>query len=151
MAARYAGLSNATNTVSTTVPMFVITGGTTRRLRIYDLLIGSDATPADAACKFVFRRTTVRGTATASFTPTILDPADPAAVATYDFTWSGNPTITASSDLLQIAMNQRASVRWIAAPMCELVVPAVSAAGLAMMSAVASATANYGFTTHWEE
>lgn len=151
MSARYNGFSNATNTVSTTVPMFNLVGATSRRLRIYDFVVGSDATPADAACKYSFRRTSARGTQSASVVATALDPADPTAVGLYDTAWSGNPTITASSDLLQIPMNQRATFRWIAVPGGELLVPATSGAGIALMSAVASATANYAFSTHWEE
>jgi hypothetical protein len=112
---------------------------------------GSDATPADAATKLGFRRTTARGTQSASVTPTALDGADPASLLNYDTTWNINPTITASSELLQIAHNQRATFRWVAQPDGELVIPATTAAGLALMSIVASATANYAWTTHWQE
>lgn len=148
---RYAGYSNQTNTVSTAVPMFTIVGAATTRLRLYDFMVGSDAVPADAAAKFSFRRISARGTSSTAVTPNPLDMADPASLAVYDTAWSGNPTITANSDLLQIAMNQRATIRWVAAPDSELVVPATSGAGLALMSAVATATGNYAFTSLWQE
>lgn len=151
MAQKYAGYSNQTNTTSTTVPMFTITGATTTRLFVYDVVSGSDATPADNAGKFSFRRTSARGTQSASVTPNALDPANPASLATYDTAWSVNPTITANSDVLQWAQNQRATFRWVAAPGSELVVPATSGAGLALMSVVASATANFAWTVLWEE
>jgi hypothetical protein len=83
MARRYTGFSNATNTVSTTVPMFTIVGAATTRLRLYDFISGSDATPADAATKLGFRRISAAGTTSATVTPTALDPADPASLAAY--------------------------------------------------------------------
>lgn len=148
---RYNGFSNATNTVSTTVPMFTIVANTTTRGRIYDVISGSDATPADAATKLGFRRISARGTQSTSVTPTALDPADPAALLIYDTAWNINPTITASSEVLQVAHNQRATFRWVAVPDGEIIIPATSGAGLALMSIVASATANYAWTTHWQE
>jgi hypothetical protein len=48
-------------------------------------------------------------------------------------------------------MNQRATFRWVAVPDSELVVPATLAAGIAVMSIVASATANYAFSMMWQE
>lgn len=149
---RYSGFSNATNTASTTVPMFTIVGIATTRIRVYDFISGSDATPADNAGKFSFRRISARGTSTASVTPNPLDPADPASLAAaYDTAWSGNPTITANSDLLQFAHNQRATFRWVAAPDSELIIPATAGAGLALMAVVTTATANYAWTTLWQE
>lgn len=148
---RYTGFSNATNTVSTTVPMFTIVANTTVRIRVYDFVSGSDATPADAATKLGFRRISAAGTSSASVTPNALDPADPAALAAYATAWNINPTITASSEVLQVAHNQRATFRWVAVPDSELIIPATSGAGLALMSIVASATANYAWTTLWQE
>lgn len=148
---KYNGYSNATNTASTTVPMFTITGATTFRLRLYDFISGSDASPADNAAKFSFRRISSNGTTLATVTPNALDPADPASLAVYTTAWSVNPTITASSDLLQIPHNQRATVRWVAAPDGELVVPATSGAGLALMAVVTSSAVNYAWTSHWME
>lgn len=148
---RYNGYSNQTNTVSTTVPMFTLVANTTIRGRIYDFISGSDATPADAATKLGFRRISARGTQSASVTANALDPADPAGLILYDTTWTINPTITASSEVLQVAHNQRATFRWVAQPDGELIIPATSGAGLALMSIVASATANYAWTTHWLE
>jgi hypothetical protein len=148
---RYLGYSNATNTVSTTVPLFTIVGAATVRVRVYDFISGSDATPADAATKLGFRRISARGTQATSVVANALDPADPAAIALYDTTWNINPTITATSEVLQVAHNQRATFRWVAVPDSEIVIPATAGAGLALMSIVASATANYGWSTYWQE
>ena len=151
MGRKYNGFSNATNTASTTVPMFSLTGTSTTRVRVYDIISGSDATPADNAAKFAIRRTTANGTTSTTVTPTALDPADPASAVTYTTAWSANPTITASSDLLQFAHNMRSTFRWVAVPGGELVIPATAGAGLALMAVVTTTAANYAWTTHWEE
>lgn len=148
---QYAGYSNATNTASTTVPMFTITGAATFRARIYDFISGSDAAPADNAGKFSFRRISSNGTTSTTVTPNALDPGDPASLAVYTTAWSVNPTITANSDLLQIAHNQRGTFRWVASPGGELVIPATSGAGLALMAVVTTSAVNYAWTTHWAE
>jgi hypothetical protein len=148
---RYAGYSNATNTVSAGTPMFTIIGNATTRGRLYDFVSGSDATPADAAAKFGFRRLTGRGTQSASVTANALDSADPAALLLYDTAWNITPTITSNSEVLQVAHNQRATFRWVAVPDSEIIIPASAANGLALMSIVASATANYAWTSMWQE
>jgi hypothetical protein len=152
MGARYAAFNLNTNTGSTTVPMWCLTGGTTKRVRLHHIIIGSAIAPANQAGNFALRRTSARGTATASFTPTILDLADPAAQATYDLTWSANPTITASSDLLNFAINQQATFQWMVDPdRGGIVIPGTAAAGLAMMSVSTTAAGVHVFNTFFQE
>jgi hypothetical protein len=150
---KYAAVCSQTNTVSSTVPMFNLVGAATRRLKVFELLFGCPATPADEASKFAIRRTTADGSPLTDFTPTKLDPADGASIARLDLTWTGaaEPTITANSDLLQIAINQRATFRWLAAPGSELIVPATAEAGLALISDVATSPASHAFTVLWSE
>ncbi len=150
---RYAAVSNKTNTVSATVPMWNLVGAATRRLKVFEIQIGSDAAPDDQASKFALRRTTADGSPLTTFTPTKLDPADGASIATKDLTWTGaaEPTITANSDLLNPAFNQRTWYRHVAREGAEFVVPAVAEAGLALLSVVATAAANHAFTIQWEE
>lgn len=150
---RYTGYTNTTNTVSTTVPMCGVNGSTSTRGRIYDFIVGSEATPADAATRFTFRRTSTSGAASGTaITPNPLDAADPVALLSFFQLWTtSQPTITASSDILQVAMNQRATFRWVAVPDSELVVPASSSNEIVLMSAVASATAVYDFNLLWQE
>lgn len=150
---KYAAVCNQTNTVSSTIPLFNLVGAATRRLKVFELLFGCDATPADEVSTFVMRRTTTDGDPLTNFTPTKLDPADGASIARLDLTWTSGmePGITANSDLLQIPMNQRATFRWLAAPGAELVVPAVAEAGLALISTVASSPENHAFTILWSE
>jgi hypothetical protein len=150
---KYAAVCNQTNTVSSTIPMFNLVGAATRRLKVFELLFGCAVTPADEASKFVMRRTTTDGDPLTNFAPTKLDPAEGASIARLDLTWTGGmePGITANSDLLQIPLNQRATFRWLAAPGAELIVPAVAEAGLALVSAVATAPEIHSFTVLWAE
>jgi hypothetical protein len=102
-----------------------------RRGQIYDVLIGTDGSPADNAMVFDISRQTAAGTAT-SVTPVALNPADAAmlGVAAANATVEG--TITSASSVFNIGLNQRASYRWVAAPGSELVYPATNANGFAL-------------------
>lgn len=151
MGAKYGAVSNATNTASATVPMFSLTGSTTKRARLYHLILGSDAAPANQANKFSVKRNSARGTSSAAVVANALDPADGAAITTYDTGWSVNPTITASSELLQIALNQQATAQWMVDPSNGLVIPATSGAGLSLMSVVTTSAVNFVFSSFFEE
>lgn len=148
---RYNGFTNATNTVSTTAPMFNIVGATTTRVRIYDITSGSDASPADNAAKFAFQRSTANFGTPVNVTPVALDPADPASLALFSTPGGTAPTLTANSFPLQWSQNQRATYRWVAAPDSELVIPATAAAGLALMSQTATSAVNFVWTVLWSE
>lgn len=151
MGAKYAAFVSATNTASTTVPMWCLTGGTSKRVHLYHTIIGSVATPANQAAHFAVRRTSAAGTSNAAFVATKLDPADGASIAVFDTGWAVNPTITASSDLLPIVMNQQATVQWMVDPANGLVIPATSGAGLAQMSVATTSAAAFVHSVFFEE
>jgi len=109
------------------------------RPSIYDIVIGSDSTPADNATTYAFQRFTTSGTGTA-VTPQALDPADPAATALAQQAQSVGGTLSGPF-LMDIALNQRATVRWVAAPGSELRIPATSGSGIGCAAFVN--TANY--------
>ena len=127
-------------TASTTASLGSMTSDATRprRARLYDVLVGSEASPADNAFLYVFQRITAAGTST-SVTPRNLDPAD----ATTEFDAGQNhtvePTYTAGGELLFIPVNQRATMRWVAAPGCELVIPATASNGIGIQTPTSSA------------
>jgi hypothetical protein len=103
-------------------------GTTPRREKIYDLLIGTNGTPADNFVEWDISRITLSSTTTV-LAPTPLDSADAAATATVTVNSSTFGTITIASNVFYIGVNQRASYRWVAAPGSELVAPATSSAG----------------------
>ena len=143
---KYCTTTVDTNTVNTTVGG--LTSATTIRPSIYDIVIGSEATPADQAARFIFQRYTVAGTSTA-VTPQALDPADPASLlaVTTGQNHSAEPTYTANAIMLPIALNQRATYRWVAAPGGEIVMPATAANGIGCQAVVV--TSAYAVTVGW--
>lgn len=110
-----------------------------RRGKVYDLMVGADGTPADNALVWDISRMTAAGTAT-SVTPLPLDPADSAMLGVSSANATVEPTVTATSSVWNVAVNQRASFRWVAAPGSELVYPATNANGFALRCKSASYT-----------
>jgi hypothetical protein len=121
-----------------------------KRIKLYDLTLGSEGTPADVANLWSVQRTTTAGTATA-ITPNPLDPADAACVATASGLTTVQPTITANSTLLAIGLNQKASFRWVAAPGSELVVPAIASNGLTLTTPAVGSTVSCTATILFQE
>lgn len=150
MARRYNVFGSDTNTASTTI--LALTSAATIRPRIYDLLLSSDATPADNAGNYSLKRYTAAGTATA-VTPVALDPADPAALASAGKAHSAEPTYTAASDVLgPFAVNQRPTFRWVAYPEAEIVLPATAANGVGLLvNAIAGSAVNVVVGFHYAE
>lgn len=111
-----------------------------RRVALYDLVVGSEATPADNVFKWLLSRCTTAGTGSA-VTPQALDPANPSGgvTVTANESHTVNPTITTNSQLLSIPLNQRATFRWVAAPDSELIIPAVAANGFVLTTPTSSA------------
>jgi hypothetical protein len=104
------------------------TSGSLRRGKVYDILVGTNGTPADNYMEWDVSRQTVAGTGT-SLTPNPLDPADAAALMTALANYTGEATVTANSSVFYVGVNQRASYRWVAAPGSELVYPVTAANG----------------------
>lgn len=149
MGRRYAVIGNQT-TSSSAKTLWSIGSTTAVRPRVYDFIIGSDATPADVALRFFVQRCTAQGTNT-SWTPVALDSGDPASTTTSGVNHSAEPTYTANALLIDIAMNQRSTQRWVASPGGEFVCPATSANGVGLQVIHASATPTVRSTCHFEE
>lgn len=112
--------------------LLALTAQTTslRRFKIYDVLFGTNGVPSDNFMEYDISRQTAAGTSTAS-TPNPLDPADAAAFTVGSANFTAEGTITAASSVFYVGINQRASMRWVAAPGSELVAPATNLAGFA--------------------
>lgn len=100
-----------------------------RRAKIFNIIFGTNGTPADNEIEWDFPRQTAAGTAT-GVTPNPLDPADAAALGSAFANATAEGTVTANSSLLYWGANQRASFSWTAAPGKELVIPATNANGI---------------------
>jgi len=111
-----------------------------RRGKFYDVIVGSEAAPADNAFLYIFQRCTALGTSTA-VTPTQLDPADAATESDAGENHTVEPTYTANLVLLALPLNQRATFRWVAPPGGELVYPATASNGIGVQTPTSSAVA----------
>lgn len=138
--ARYSmsGLGQTSNNVL--LSHGVAAGATPRRIRVLDIVLGSAASPNDGTYNFsVLRISTAAGTSTA-MTPSPVDIADAACLATGSLTYTVNPTLAAV--LLTLGVNQRSTVRWFAAPGEELGTAATQFQGVAVQPAAPSPTAS---------
>lgn len=139
-------------TASTTLSVgTLVSAATVRRVKWYDIMFGSEATPADAAILWAVRRCTTAGTSTL-VTAVSLDPGDGAALTVGGENHTIEPAYTAGLTLLNIAVNQRATFRWVAAPGGELVTPATSANGAGIDTDILSTgTPVVTATVHFQE
>lgn len=143
MAERYSTKAEgvASGTDKTLINLFNPAATPTTRGKIYDLMVGSVATPADQAAKFELSRTTAVGTEGSGFTPNNLDPGGPAGA--YDSgigTFSVEPTYTSNKELLLFSINQRATFRWVAAPGSELILAATQNNGAGLKTNSSTST-----------
>lgn len=124
----------------------------TKRGRIYDIIIGCAATPADHASNLTLGRTTAVGTEGSGLVPAPLDPGAP--VGEYDSglgVFGAEPTYTAAKTLLAIPMNQRATFRWVASPGSEIVLAATQNNGAGLKSLAATGAASHTACILFEE
>lgn len=129
-------------TASTTASLGTVTADATRpkRMKLYDAIIGAQGTVGDNPFLYTFQRCTAAGTSTA-VVPQPLDPADAATEQDAGENHTIEPTYTAAAILLNIALNQRATFRWVSAPGSELVTPATASNGIGIQTPTSSAVA----------
>ncbi len=129
----------------------LLTGDANTRIALGDIVMGSDASPADQSAKFRVIRTTAAGAGGTPLTEENTDPLtkSPNAVATGG-AFATNPTTTGAA-ILAIPLNQRATFRWVAAPGSELISAAVTANGLAWDLVAQTALYETDASLIWEE
>lgn len=135
--ARYVAQMNRTASTSLSLGTWVADATRPRRLKFYDIIVGSEASPADNAYLYVVQRCTTAGTLT-SVTPSPLDPADAATESDAGENVTIEPTYTANLVLLALPLNQRATFRWVANPGAEFVTPATASNGLGIQTTTAT-------------
>lgn len=123
------GTQQAISTSYKTLLRIAASSGTSlQRGKIEEFVFGTDGTPADAAMSADVSRCTAAGTET-SVTPVKLDAGDGVFLGTAGANSTVEPTVTAASRLMGWGFNQRATMRWVAAPGQQLVYPATDANG----------------------
>lgn len=121
-----------------------------RRFRIIDMVFGSAASPNDGTLNLLILRTTTAAGTSSAANPAPVDPADAPAITTAGVTFTVNPTL--STQVMQLALNQRSTVRWFAAPGEELVCAATQFNGFVVQPSAPSPTAsNIGGTIAIDE
>lgn len=124
----------------------------TIRPRLYEVLFSSVATPADYNTLWaLFRASGAAATGGTSKTPTPLDAGDPASSCTAMSGLTLATETVGTAALLQVAVNLRATFRWVAVPGCELVFSNVNFGGIVAQTITQSTShaVNCGF--YWEE
>lgn len=174
------GITNSTNfasqpnTTTTYTPLIVIAASSgsfvspptitgLRRGKIYDILVGTNGTPADNFIEWNVQRATVGsstvwvGSVSSVSSQFALDPADAAfsAFVTVNASATSSALFTLQQPVWYEGMNQRASYRWVAAPGSEIVYPAVSSAtggnGLVFSARSGGYTGTATMTVLWQE
>ncbi len=108
--------------------------GMLRRGKLYDILVGTNGTPADNYMEWDVARATMGASSTlaggiSSLSSNFgLDNADNQFSALIGTNSSIETAFTALTEVWYVGVNQRASHRWVAAPGSELVYPAASSA-----------------------
>jgi len=149
MARRYGVIGQGD--VGTDKTVLGLVSAATIRPKIYDIVVGCTATPADGASQFQLKRFTAAGTSTAANIVAI-DPGDPATLASAGQNHSSEPTYTSNTEMAAFSVNQRNTFRWVAAPGGEIVLPATASNGVGLKTASSNGTtANHEATFFFEE
>lgn len=148
--AKYAASMQRTASASGSVGNLNAPASGMRRAKLYFLEVGSEGAPADVANLWQLQRTTAAGTST-SVTPQPLDSADAAAVTVAGQNHTVEPTYTANAILLNVPLNQKATLQWQAAPGGELVIPATASNGIGIRTPTAGSSVAITSQVHFEE
>ncbi len=121
-----------------------------RRGKLYDILVGTNAAPADNFLEFDISRVTTSSTSTL-LTGLPLDPADAASTTVGTVNSTGASPTVGNPGLWYLGMNQRASYRWVCAPGSEIVWPATASNGLSLRARSGAYTGTCTATLMYQE
>jgi hypothetical protein len=134
---------------STTAGAGSTVANTFRRGKWYDILVGTNGSPADNFMEFEVARVTTQSTAT-NFAAPPLDSADQGHITSVVANSSSFGTVSVPN-LWYIGMNQRASYRWVCAPGSELVWPTTTSNGLILRARSGAYTGTVTGTVMFQE
>lgn len=150
MSEKYA-ISGENNHSSSLLDLVQITNVTTRRARIYDIVLGTEGTMADEVATWVLDRFTTAPTDTTA-TPRALDFSAPASAYT---DCGENATVasvrSADTELLEIPLHFRAAFRWVAVPGGEIMMEVTATDGIAILATAPTTTPLARATMHFDE
>lgn len=131
-----------------TKTMVALAASAARRPRLLQVIIGCEGTPADNVAEFAIRKWTAVGSGTPG-TTFQADSADGAPQVTTANNYTSEPTYT-SGNLVEISVNQRATVIWNAPVGAEIAVPLGTTNGIGIQS-ITAPTLPYTITMVWDE
>lgn len=154
---RYAQTGQLTSAASTTRASFIATA-TCRPKTNFIMLAAVNATPADNVDEYNVKRISAIGSlAVTSRTPTPLDSADPnpgliaGGAALTGINATGEPTYTASSELLWFSHNMHSVFTWYAPDGGEIVQAASATTGLGLFFVGGTSAFSDDLTWHYCE
>lgn len=118
--------------------------------RIHQLMLGSQATPADVATRYGVLRHTTAGTGGTAVAEKPVDPQAAAAACNLRGGTMTEPTYE-SDFLLEVPLNQRATFTWIANPGRELRTVVGTANGIGVRSIASGGTPETSCVIAWDE
>lgn len=134
----------------TNLTILLVASIASARPSLHQVIVSSDAAPADIATKFQILRHTA---AAVGGTSIAVRPADPGGTSGLCTALQGTmtePTYEATP-LAEFSVNQRATFTWIANPGREIKAPLATANGVAVRSIASGATPNINCTMAWDE
>lgn len=155
--AKFSVVGQDTNTAGTTLLYFVNgasgSGVLPVNLALSEVIIGSDATPADQASEYTIRYVTDENATPGgnAVTPRPMMREGRAAMSNAVEAPTGEPTYTGTVNLLMIGLNQRATFRWIAAPGSEFISADAEDEGFSVFSVGTTSAHNVNCTMIYEE
>jgi hypothetical protein len=118
-----------------------------RRGKIYEIIVGATANPnsTDTDVQFDLSRISTSTSGGTSFAPVVTDTADQSIPSALAYITASGATVTANSSLFNAGVNQRNTVRWVAAQESQyLVWPATSGNGFALRALSPNYTGTVG-------
>lgn len=139
--AKYTGQMLRSVTSTTLAVGTIEIGATARRVKLLEVIVGSDAaTLGTSNFRWDFQRSTTASTAGSSLGAAAVDPADVASNFSYKTGVTANGTLTSGQVMLTIPMSQQTTVRWVAPPGGEIVIPATTNNGMHFLTPVCGNT-----------
>jgi len=129
--------ATTTSAYKTAALVQAATTGTLRRGKVFEVMVGANGNPnaTDTYVQWDISRITASGAgAYTAWTPTAIDPADAASLSITGINATAEATtFTANSSIFNVSVNQRGTLRWVAAQESQyLVFPATASNGLAL-------------------
>ena len=143
----YCASGDVTGGANTT--LIAIHNTASRRAKLLQIIIGCSGAPADNAAKFALRKATAADGTSSAGTEHAADGVEGAPVIVATVNYSAEPTY-AAGNVVEISLNQRATIVWNAPLGAEPAVDVATTNGLGLQMVAGPALA-YNATFVWDE